>query len=92
MSESTATPGCDSRGYPVLTRAEAHAIVQARKALEAITSRARRDAYGDNPCAVRRGVFVSEHAHDARDALTSFLIVANVHADSARANAALERS
>lgn len=92
MPQPTTAAGVDLRGYPVVTRAEAHALVRASKALAAIADRARRDAYSDDASAARRGSILMERAASARDELSSFLIAAAVHADSARADRALERS
>lgn len=92
MNTLSTPPGTDSCGYPVVTRAEAHALAQARKALVAIANRARNDAYSTDARRARIGSRIETSGRFAADALASFLIDASVYADSARADSALARS
>ena len=91
MSKSTTTPGINSRGYPVVTRREAHELVHASKALWEVVDRAQRDMYGMDARQARNASIVAERASVARGAITALLIAAKVHADSEQADAALER-
>lgn len=91
MSDSATTAGVDLRGYPVVTRREAHALVRASEALGSIVDRGRRDAYSGRADAARDGAITSERAAVARDAISALLIAAKVYGGSETAGAALER-
>ena len=92
MSDSTETLAEQATRYPVVTRAEAAALVAAHAALEAIKDRATSQTWHASAPNAAYAARLAERADVARYAIRAALICAKVYFESVQADEALERA